>query len=120
LDVHEFGAGFEEPVAMAEISYRDRRIWAWTPSRFCRRAITSKRLRACGLPLGPSIRIRLLGGRPVSSPSLEADRGVDVIAQHGLAGLGIARQKAFQGLGQQRAAEGLVGLRPRLDGIFEK
>ena len=39
------------------------------PSRSCRQLMISKRLRACGLPFGLSMRIRLLGDFAVSPPS---------------------------------------------------
>ena len=40
-----------------------------SPSRSCRQLMISKRLRACGLPFGLSMRIRLLGDFAVSPPS---------------------------------------------------
>lgn len=43
--------------------------WSVSPAWRCRWLITAKRLRACGLPVGPNMRIRLFGDAPVSAPS---------------------------------------------------
>src|ERR1700685_107995 len=47
----------------------DARTSRCTPVFFCNTRMTSDRLAAVGLPLGPNIRIRLFGGIPVALAS---------------------------------------------------
>ena len=65
-DVGKFG--FEKGELRHRRSFRlaDARTSSCTPVFFCSTRITSDRLAAVGLPLGPNMRIRLLGGVPVA------------------------------------------------------
>jgi hypothetical protein len=72
-----------------------------------------KRLRACGLPRGPNIRMRLFGWVPVASPSFrEADGRPDVVAEDRLAGVDIAGEHGVDAFAQQRSAEGGIACDP--------
>ena len=65
-----------------------------------------KRLRACGLPRGPNMRMRLFGRRAGRlAELLEADRRLDVVAQDRLAGVDIAGEHGVDAFAQQRFAE---------------
>jgi hypothetical protein len=64
-----------------------------------------KRLRACGLPRGPNIRMRLFGRVPVTAKLLEADGRLDVVTQDRLAGVDIAGEHGFDSFAQQSFAE---------------
>jgi hypothetical protein len=56
------------------------------------------RFLSCGLPRGPNMRIRLLGGTPVAAPKLfETDHGLHAVADDRLAGVDIAREHSVNG-----------------------
>jgi len=78
------------------------------------------RLAAEGLPLGPSIRIRLLAGNARAFLQvLKSDRGVNIITQNRFAGRQLAMDDALDGLAQKRSTEIWVALRPCPDGFLE-
>ncbi len=82
--------------------------------------MTPRRFSAVGFPWRPSIRIRLLAGVPVASgEALEADRGVDVVAQHGFGGGKVAVEHGLHRFLQQRLPKRGVGLDAGLDQIVE-
>src|ERR1700730_565622 len=74
-----------------------------------------KRLRACGLPRGPNMRMRLFGWVPVASPSFSKPTvRLDVVAQDRLAGVDIAGEHGVDAFTQQRFAEAWVACDPLL------
>src|ERR1700730_9759668 len=72
-----------------------------------------KRLRACGSPRGPNMRMRLFGCVPVASPSFSKPyRRLDVVAQDRLAIVDIAGEHGVDAFAQQRFAEGGIPCDP--------
>lgn len=81
--------------------------------------MTPKRLRACGLPRGSNMRIRLLAGVGRFTELFEADSRLDVIAQVRLAGFDIAGQHRADAFAQQAFREGGVARPAALHQLLE-
>ena|ERR1017187_6193377 len=70
----------------------------------------SNRVRACGLPSGLSMRMRLLGDLERASPSaMKPMVPLIVFAQDGLGGVEVSGNHVGDGLAKELAAEGRVG-----------
>jgi len=91
-----------------------------TPACLCREPMMPNRVRAWGLPRGPSMRMRLFTGMPVASPNFsKADRRLDGVAQDRLTGIDITGEHGVDAFAQQCVAEGGIARDPLLHQLLE-
>lgn len=82
--------------------------------------MTENRFRALGLPLGPSIRIRLFAGVPgLLGQLVKADGRVDVVAQDRFPGIHIPAKQGIDAFREQRVAKGRVAFDACFHGVLE-